>query len=252
MPYEGPLFPAISVTQFDMEYRGSIDGSARDVDNYSAATVAIGDRQVTSLPVEISGTPGVAFWPGSRAPGIADQDPHAQATDFTGSINWGDGSAIQTSSPGVDGAQPSATSFQAPGHAHVYARAGTYTVNTTLTSSKGQRVILRNLAVIAPTAFHAEGQTLVLPGPTVANRILAVVTDPLSNGRADAYTATVDWGDGTVTPATLRPAGAEPIQRSSASALVPGCRELLASSCEFIRPAPLRSDDALAWPFDLR
>ena len=47
----------------------------------------------------------------------------------------------------------------------------------------------------------------MLPGPTIANPVLATFTDAGSTTSAAGYTATVDWGDGVVTPGTVRAAG---------------------------------------------
>ncbi len=204
-PYTGPLYPAVNATQFELDYRGAIDGSPRAADDFTGSTVAVGDYPVTTDFNVVYGVPGTALTNAVVAR-YRDADPRGTAGDDTAQINWGDGSALQTGTISIDPTRPSATGFQITG-GHTYTRPGTYQIVTTLTSPLGLRRLIRSAAVISSNSMKALAPDLTYPGPTVANPVLALVTDSASTGFAGSYTAVIDWGDGICGYGTMRPAG---------------------------------------------
>jgi cyclophilin family peptidyl-prolyl cis-trans isomerase len=204
--YTGPVFPTVSITQYEQTYRGSVDGGARGVDNASGATVAVGEFPLIAESTVISGQPGVAPASSFVVARYRDTDPKGKPTDITAKINWGDGSPLDTGTVGTDALKPSATGYQISG-THTYARAGTYDVVITITSPNGMRRFIRSTAVISASTLKAVGLDLGLPGPTIANPVLATFTDAGAATPASGYVATIDWGDGVVSPGTVKAAG---------------------------------------------
>ncbi len=58
--YTGPLDVVVAATQFDMSYRGLVDGSARAVDENTPARFAVGEPLFTPQPVAIQGAAGTS------------------------------------------------------------------------------------------------------------------------------------------------------------------------------------------------
>ncbi len=210
--YTGPLNLKLSLTQFDMDYRGLIDGPTRGVnpstgqftgDDTVLSTIAVGESPLRVEPVVIEGVPGtallsipVATW--------TDSDVRAQASDVTAQINWGDGTPIVSNATiTADTSRPRATGFQVNG-SHSYPKPGIYVVTTTLSSSKGLRETIRSMAVISRGPLRAVGQTMQVKGRALTNDLVATFSDDAGAGSVDDYTATVDWGDGRVTPGKVR------------------------------------------------
>lgn len=241
--YTGSLLPTVSLEQYEPLYRGLIDGNGRGVDNESGASVAVGEAALIAESVPLSGPPATAgTFVVAR---YRDTDPKSKSSDVTASINWGDGSALQTGTISADTLKPAANSYQVSG-AHTYARAGTYDVVTTFTSTLGMRRVLRGTAVITTNTLRALGAAQVLPGPTVANPILATFTDTVTPPRpASAYVATIDWGDGAVTKGTIKAAGSG--RYSVVGVHSYANPERYSLSIRIHRSGAAESEDAIAW-----
>ena len=129
--------------------------------------------------------------------------PNPEPTShYTASIDWGDQSGTST---GTISLNTATGEFSVVG-SHLYANEGAYNVTVTIqhdgfavaTTSAGN-VIDAALSVTGGATFQAaEG----LPS---ANQVLATFTDPagaVTEPMAD-YTATIAWGDGSVTPGVI-------------------------------------------------
>lgn len=154
--------------------------------------------------------------------------PHdASGSDFTATVDWGDGSAPTTGTL-VGGYEQSiplmptqfnptsgpVTVFQVSGD-HTYATAGTFTVKVTLADQLGHSSTASNSIEVepGPLAINPTSPILVTADPTPKssspgqNSIdLGTLTDFLGTvaGRTDSVS--VDWGDGSApTPASLSP-----------------------------------------------
>jgi len=126
---------------------------------------------------------------------FTDPDLNAQASDFTATINWGDG---QSSQGEVDG---SGNAFTVSGD-HVYLEPGTFTVGVTVTDAAGGTGTASATATVADASLAASGgfEDGALAG-TSATVTVATFTDANNYGPASGYAATIDWGDGTTATA---------------------------------------------------
>ncbi len=131
-------------------------------------------------------------------------DTAAPDTD-SATIDWGDGSPVETV-PAANISEPAAAGD--PGTidgGHIYGAPGTYTVTVSVDDGYGdtQSGSFEVQALdVAPT---------VVPGPDlhqspgVPVSLTSTFSDPgfAANGSGVTYSATIDWGDGTTSPATV-------------------------------------------------
>jgi PKD repeat protein len=131
----------------------------------------------------------------------------ASVETFTYSINWGDGTAVETGS--VPNVTPGSVGVPTSGFldgAHTYADDGVYTVSVTITDDNGGattktlQVTVNNVAptvAIVGNKAVAEGTQLTVPS-------VVTFTDPGFDNPAnplgatvETFTYSVNWGDGT-------------------------------------------------------
>ncbi len=157
---------------------------------------------------------------------FTDTDPFGVATDFTATINWGDGTATTTGQIQPDSAL-AGNSFEVLGsHLYVVSGAfpitvtvqdngssGTQTINgvpTTFTDTGGQSTTISDPAItivpatpvtttrtdlpLTPTPVTLAGGTV---GTPLTNTLVGTFTDSDPFGKAGDFTATINWGDGT-------------------------------------------------------
>jgi large repetitive protein len=155
----------------------------------------------TALPVDISAQEGSP---------VANQ-PVAQITnqpigvggvmDYAATIDWGDGTPA---SLGQIVSTPQAGVFQVLG-SHTYADEGTDSIRTTISKDGGAASSFTATATVSdpPIAASAGYTVLAVEGIAPADQLLATFTDPGGPEDPSNYTASVDWGDGSVTPAVV-------------------------------------------------
>jgi Bacterial Ig-like domain (group 3) len=148
---------------------------------------------------------------------ITGADPQGKAGDFTATINWGDGST----SDGTVTADPKG-GFDVTG-THTYANASqswpeflyprfgfrgeqsysiTVTVNDTATNATGTGQSTASV-VPAPPNISAQGQDIQATSGQSFSGVVATFTDANAQAQASNFTATVNWGDGTTSKATI-------------------------------------------------
>jgi hypothetical protein len=123
------------------------------------------------------------------------------ASDFTSTINWGDGSTSTGTITGSNG------QFSVSG-SHTYNDEGSFTVST---SASGPGVSATN----SIAATMTEGDILVglpdsfnfTPGVTLSNIVLANFTGILPSNTASDFSATIVWGDGSTSTGTVSGGG---------------------------------------------
>ena len=95
-----------------------------------SATVADAPLTITTLLVGVNAK-GLA----GLAATFTDADPAGTLSDYSTTINWGDGAT----SSGLVATNPTGAGFVVAG-SHQYAKAGTYTVTLTITDAGGSHV----------------------------------------------------------------------------------------------------------------
>lgn len=128
-----------------------------------------------------------------RFDGSASSDPHCGPPGL--SWDFGDGGTASGTSP-----------------SHVYAEEGTYTGKLTATNAAGLSSTASFVVNVADAALSATGRSLVTPNPVsgvVASFFDSDGTNTTTDGNQDStdYSASIDWGDGTITAGTISPNG---------------------------------------------
>jgi large repetitive protein len=167
---------------------------------------------VTVAPLSASpgltftGTAGLATPATTLIGSFTDANPADTIADFTtapGSVvvNWGDGSAPQTltaanlSTIGV----PNGVTFEIDA-SHTYDQEGQYPVTITVKNVAGAATVISSTALIADAAVTpgAPAGISVNTGQALpAGSIIGTFTDANPFELASAFTATIDWGDGS-------------------------------------------------------
>jgi len=125
---------------------------------------------------------------------------HADGSDFTATIDWGDGTG-----PTLGTFSGSGGSFTVDG-SHTYANPGSDTVTVSVADSTGTASASgTSTATIAARTLTGQ---MVLTAATEAaalpaNTVVATFSDSISSDMAGDFTATVDWGDGNTTAGTV-------------------------------------------------
>ena len=129
-----------------------------------------------------------------------DDNPAATAADFTATIDWGDGSPTTTGTIAVNEPQ-----FSVLG-THTYADEGTFTVTVTISDvspGTGTATVSTTMTVTEGDVLSGTPRTLsVLPGTSFTTTV-ASFSDTLTTNTASDFTATIDWGDATISAGTV-------------------------------------------------
>ena len=126
---------------------------------------------------------------------LVDPDTSATASEYTATIDWGDGSALDTGAvAGIGG------SFTVTG-GHAYTEEGGYTITTTVTDvdARSNTATASSTATVADAALHP-GVFTVTPSVVIGNPTSASFSfaDDSAFAPASDFAATIDWGDGFV------------------------------------------------------
>ncbi len=165
-----------------------------------AATIAEGDFLTGGL-APITPTEGTTF--SGVVANINNTNVNGVASDFTATIDWGDGTITSGTISGSGGA------FAISG-SHIYSDEGAFVLSVTMVDDPPGTAAITlsgNIAV-------AEGDTLTpLPanlttteGHTFSGSVASFSDTNLAAKPGD-FTATIDWGDGTVTSGTVTGSG---------------------------------------------
>jgi N-acetylneuraminic acid mutarotase len=171
--------------------------SAPDATAKSTATVA--DAPLAATGQNFNGQEGISI--ASTVASFTDADPNGTASDYTATINWGDGSPVSSGTIGASG-----STFAVSG-SHTYAEEGTYTVSVTIRDQGGSAVTIMStatIAIVAPTA-SISGPTNGVPGQPRTFTFAATHPSPVDQAAGFIYT--INWGDGTPVQTIPRSAG---------------------------------------------
>ncbi len=176
----------------------------------TATPITVGDAPLTSVgtPQTITTTPqGSPILEGSPTGNIAvatfqDANTFATPADYTVTIAWGDG----TTSAGT--VQPSLSPGLFNVYAnHTYKERGSYNnLEVTITDDGGASTIAANASIVVADAPLFPGTSPIViqafAGTPLGGRLVASFADANPFATPNDYSATIDWGDGSSSPAT--------------------------------------------------
>jgi hypothetical protein len=164
----------------------------------ASGTVAVSDADFLSPTSQtVGGSPNTAL---TNVTVAKFTDPYTGnvAGDFTATIDWGDGSNIDTVT--VSGATGS---FTVNG-SHTYAANGQYNINVGILEdipSPAQIGTIASKAIIGLAPGTAVNP--MVPEAAPIGGQIATFNDGNTGDTASAFTASIDWGDGTTTTGTV-------------------------------------------------
>ncbi|HVX11746.1 MAG TPA: TIGR03118 family protein [Pirellulales bacterium] len=159
------------------------------------STAVVADAPLTASKVTFTATDGIAFT-GSVA-SFSDANSAALPSDFTATIDWGDGTSATAGTVIAAGGQFAVTG------SHIYARPGSLQVTVTINDKGGSSAGVTGEADVLPAPL-SPNPPLTLPAATqgvLFSGTLGSFTDSDPNAQKTDFTATIDWGDGTPTSA---------------------------------------------------
>src|SRR5262249_19020735 len=118
--------------------------------------------------------------------------------DYTATIDWGDGST----DTGIVTLPDASGVFSVLGN-HAYSSMNPFVITVTITHETAPPVVVRDFVNAGPV--NATGGFTIngLEGQLLSNVTVATFTDPFGPQQANAYSATINWGDGTTSLGTV-------------------------------------------------
>jgi hypothetical protein len=156
------------------------------------------DQPIAATGQNLSGTEGAV------ASGIVatftDPDSSATASEYSATIEWGDGASSSGTVSGGSG------SFSVSG-SHTYADEGSYPIKVVITDvdNKANGATTTSTAMTGDAALSASGVSAT--SPMAFNGTVASLTDANTGGSAADFTATIEWGDGASSTGTVSGSG---------------------------------------------
>ncbi len=176
------------------------DADGNSVAGLTTATVLV-ERGViiaaSPTPIEVPvGKPTTGLEVGT----LSTSDALETAASFTGTIDWGDGSAPSVATFVFTRATGGADLFQISGN-HQYASPGSYQATIRVTTADGSTFVTQQ----GIDAVQAVATSLQAYPPTTNSKLfgssdpipIATFSSPNSTATPGDFTATIDWGDGS-------------------------------------------------------
>ena len=136
-------------------------------------------------------TPSVNILYSGAVATLSDGNPLASASDYTGTIDWGDGASdtavFVNTGPGT---------FNISG-SHTYANQGAYQVKVAVNDTEGSTLSLTGSATVMIPAPHVVAKVVKAVEGALFNGPVAFFSDDSPNVSASSFSATINWGDGT-------------------------------------------------------
>ena len=162
----------------------------------ATSTATVADAPLTATGVNVSATEGITTGPVEVA-SFTDANPNAPLSDFTATINWGDGT---TATAGTVVALAGG-GFAVDG-THTYAEEGTDPISVTVNDVGGSTASATSTATVVDAPLTATGVNVsATEGITTGPVEVASFTDANPNAPLSDFTATINWGDGTTATA---------------------------------------------------
>lgn len=177
----------------------TVNDSKNTLTSTATATATVADAPLTPTGVAVSAAAGASF-SGATAT-FTDGNSLATASDFTATINWGDGAPA--SSGTVTSTGPA--SFQVTG-THTYAIPGTYTVTTTINDVGGSTATATSTATVVASLVCTSNAVAAIEGAAFSGTV-ATCVDTDASVTVVNLNATIDWGDGSTSSAIITATG---------------------------------------------
>ncbi|HET9719862.1 MAG TPA: hypothetical protein VFP55_07285 [Solirubrobacteraceae bacterium] len=162
-------------------------GDAPTTSASGSGTATAAEATITVSPGTIAATTGTPF--SGQVASFTDADPLTPASDYTASIQWGDGATTTGTITGSGG------SFSVNG-VHTYTAAGSYPLTVVVQETDGTSATGTGSVGAADTTLTLTGRgTLLLPTQTFSGT-LATVRYGTPSSPASAFSAQINWGDG--------------------------------------------------------
>ncbi len=157
-----------------------------------------GSATVADAPIVSAAVSGLQVVQGTPLSGViatfTDANNLATATNFTATINWGDGNITQ----GVISYDPTTQVYSVTG-ANTYNQVGNFTANVAIQDNFGTKAPLVGTPIFVTDAPITAGQPLTISAVagTAFSGVIGTFTDADANIPPNDFTATINWGDGT-------------------------------------------------------
>jgi hypothetical protein len=152
--------------------------------------VTVTDAALSAGPIALNGFEGVRF-SNSVVATFSDANLQAPSTDFTATIDWGNGSSgagtIVSQGNGMFGVLGSSA----------YALPGTYPVTVSIQDVGGSKTVVKSSIVVADAPLSVQGRMFQLVEGGVFSGVIATFTDANPLSSAGDFSATIRWSDGT-------------------------------------------------------
>lgn len=183
--------------------RWTVTVAVAETDNTGGTTITstatVADAPITAAPIVFTPSEGIPF--SGVVAHFTDSNPLGTVSQFTATIDWGDGSAASTGSI----VAAAGGGFDVQG-SHTFAF-GPTTVRVTVLSDGGNRATT-TLPLTVPNAPLSATAFVINPleGQSFTGTV-ATLIDGNPAAVASEYTATIAWGDGKSSRGTVVPAG---------------------------------------------
>ena len=196
---DGPLTTTLQLlNQYAGEYPTASTAYYLKSDNAGSSPGTLFATVVNPALTVLASVRGTEGIPTGTVATFTDANPNTTATDFSATINWGDG----TITTGTIVAQ-SGGAFAVDGD-HTYADEGKYNVGVIINDVGGITASATSTATVADALLTATGVNITgTEGSSTGTTTVATFTDANPNALASDFTATIYWGDGTTTTGTV-------------------------------------------------
>ncbi|HEU5118475.1 MAG TPA: hypothetical protein VFT74_17825, partial [Isosphaeraceae bacterium] len=209
-----PAYAPVTVTVVDTDGQAKpsgtrASGSAQDQINVADAPLSPAPSQTA-----FSGQEGIAS--SGVVARFVDANPNGQATDFSGTIDWGDGRTTAFPSAYAQVGLESGTTFRIFA-THAYAEEGTWNLSIHVRDAGGASTDLANIAKIAdaPLSPGTGGKLQAVEGQP-GSFSLATFVDANPNAPTSDFSGVITWGDGTTS--TFGPGNVSLVARTTTQA----------------------------------
>jgi hypothetical protein len=169
---------------------------------FALAAAPAGATVITASPVDFSINEGAAF--NGAVATFTDDNPAAVPSDFTATIDWGDGTSPTAGSIGS-----SSAAFVVIGM-HTYADEGSFTATVTISDvspGTGTATATDTATVTESDSLSGTPVTFTATAGTSFTGTVANFTDSYAGNTPADLTATIDWGDATTSAGTVAGGG---------------------------------------------